>query len=119
MKTQRKDKGEGNEETEENEEEEEEEEEAHVEHDQGDVLNCFYSGKKDRFFINLVSYIKLYSLMFFVLSPITFSNDFRHTIRELRVVWRFGLEGESIFLLKENFQLQKQSFTDVVQNWCS
>ena len=74
MKAQRKDKGEGNEETEEN-EEEEEEEEAHVEHDQGDVLNCFYSGKKDRFFINLVSYIKLYS-MFFVLSPITFSNDF-------------------------------------------
>ena len=75
MKAQRKDKGEGNEETEEN-EEEEEEEEAHVEHDQGDVLNCFYSGKKDRFFINLVSYIKLYSLMFFVLSLITFSNDF-------------------------------------------
>ena len=75
MKAQRKDKGEGNEETEEN-GEEEEEEEAHVEHDQGDVLNCFYSGKKDRFFINLVSYIKLYSLMFFVLSPITFSNDF-------------------------------------------
>ena len=75
MKAQRKDKGEGNEETEEN-EEEEEEEEAHVEHDQGDVLNCFYSGKKDRFFINLVSYIKLYLLMFFVISPITFSNDF-------------------------------------------
>ena len=75
MKAHRKDKGEGNEETEEN-EEEEEEEEAHVEHDQGDVLNCFYSGKKDRFFINLVSYIKLYSLMFFVIARLLLATIF-------------------------------------------